>query len=183
MDDKRIIELYFARSEDAIAETEKKYGALCHSVAKSILPNASDAEECVNDAYLNAWNSIPPNNPRSLSAYICRIVRNISLNRYASLTAGKRSSHMEALLEEVDEFIPDQGGDISEEIHLRQVINCFLRSQPARKRIVFLQRYWYMCDIGEIARSVGMTESAVKVMLMRTRAKFKAHLEKEGINL
>lgn len=183
MDDKRIIELYFARSEDAIAETQKKYGSFCYSVAKSILPTVSDAEECVNDAYLGVWNSIPPNNPRSFSAYIGRIVRNISLNRYASLTAEKRSPQMEAVYDEVEEFIPDTSGEISEDIHLRQAINGFLLSLTARRRKVFLQRYWYMCSISEIATSMGMTEGGVKVMLMRTRERFKAYLEKEGITL
>ncbi|MBR0327386.1 MAG: sigma-70 family RNA polymerase sigma factor [Clostridia bacterium] len=184
MDDKKIIELYFARSEDAIAETDKKYGAYCVSIARSILSNAEDAEECVNDAYLGVWNSIPPAFPRVLSAFIGRIVRNIALNRLAMLSASKRTRTAEVVYEEAEELIPDTSGeDVSAEIALRDAINGFLASLPKRTRIVFMRRYWYFCSVSEIAEGMGMTEANVKVLLLRTRKKFKAYLEKEGITL
>jgi RNA polymerase sigma-70 factor (ECF subfamily) len=184
VDDKKIIELYFARSEDAIAETDKKYGAYCVSIARSILNSAEDAEECVNDAYLGVWNSIPPQVPRVFSAFVGRIVRNLALNRLAMLSASKRSRTAEVVYEEAEELIPDtKGEDISTEIHLRDAVNGFLATLSKRTRIVFMRRYWYFCSVAEIAEGMGMTEANVKVLLLRTRKKFKAYLEKEGITL
>ena len=142
VDDKKIIELYFARSEDAITETDKKYGAYCVSIARSILSSQEDAEECVNDAYLGVWNSIPPACPRVFSAFIGRIVRNIALNRLAMLSASKRTRTAEVVYEEAEELIPDTSGeDASAEITLRDAINGFLASLPKRTRIVFMRRY------------------------------------------
>ncbi len=184
MDDNKIIEMYFARSEQAIAETDKKYGAYCFGIARSILNSPQDAEECVNDAYLGVWNSIPPAVPRIFSAFVGRIVRNIALNRLAALSAGKRSRTAEVVYEEAEELIPDTNGeDLSTEICLRDAVNGFLRTLPKRTRIVFMRRYWYFCPISEIAGGMGMTEANVKVLLLRTRKKFKAYLEKEGITL
>lgn len=184
MDDKRIIELYFARCEDAITETDKKYGAYCVSIARSILNSPEDAEECVNDAYLGVWNSIPPAVPRVFSAFVGRIVRNIALNRLAMLSASKRSRTAEVVYEEAEELIPDtKGEDVSTEIALRDAVNGFLCTLPKRTRIVFMRRYWYFCSVAEIAEGTGITEANVKVLLLRTRKKFKAYLEKEGITL
>ena len=184
VDDKRIIELYFARSEDAIAETDKKYGAYCVSIARSILNSPEDAEECVNDAYLGVWNSIPPQVPRIFSAFLGRIVRNIAVNRLAVLSASKRSRTAEVVYEEAEELIPDTSGeDVSTEMHLRDAVNGFLRTLPRRTRIVFMRRYWYFCSVAEIAEGMDMTEANVEVLLLRTRKKFKAYLEKEGITL
>ena len=184
VDDKRIIELYFARSEDAITETDKKYGAYCLGIARSILNSKEDAEECVNDAFLGVWNSIPPTVPRIFSAFIGRIVRNIALNRLAASSASKRSRVAEVVYEEAEELIPDtKGEDVSAEMHLRDAVNGFLAALPRRTRIVFMRRYWYFCSVAEIADGMGMTEANVKVLLLRTRKKFKAYLEKEGITL
>ena len=184
MDDKQIVDLYFERSECAIRETQKKYGRYCYTVAYNILRDHFDSEECVNDTYLNAWNAMPPQRPLRLSSFLARITRNLALNRYESRGAKKRGGHVtEAALDELAECISDGVGDPASEIVLREAINRFLRSQPKETRIVFLQRYWFFRSIKEIAADADMSENAVKVMLHRVRERFKAHLEKEGINL
>ena len=185
MEDKQIVELYFARSETAIAETDKKYGRYFYSIAYNILRSNEDAEECVNDTYVKAWDIMPPQKPNRLMAFLGRITRNISLNRYDHELAAKRHAESEAIFSEVAEFIPapDSESHISEEIALRDAINGFLASLSERTRTVFVQRYWYMCSVKEISQSVGITETNVKVILHRTRADFKAYLEKEGITV
>ncbi len=184
MEDKQIVELYFARNESAIRETEKKYGKYCHYIAYNILQDHGDSEECVNDTYLNAWNAMPPQRPGKLSAFLGKITRNLALNRYEKKTAQKRGGHaMELALEELGECVPSGEGDPTDEIALREVINRFLRGQQTQSRIVFLQRYWYFRSIKEIAADADMSENAVKVMLHRVRERFKQFLEKEGIVL
>lgn len=185
MDDKRIIELYFARKEDAIKETERKYGNYCFLIAHNILSSREDAEECLNDAYLKLWNSIPPNRPDPLKTYLGKIVRNISINRYVSKHAQKRDGETEHLLEEVCEFIPDQTSltPISDQFALKQAINSFMASLPKKARIIFVKRYWYAISLSGIARDIGASENYVKVSLHRTRSALKTYLEKEGIDL
>ena len=183
MEDNRIVEMFLERSEEAIGETQKKYGSYCYSIAFNILSDRLDAEECVNDTYLKAWNSIPPHIPEKLSAFLGKITRNIALNRYAYNRAEKRAPIAEAVYEELCELIPDENGDSPDGGLLRDAINGFLESLPKRTRIIFVQRYWYLCPIKDIARGQGMRESNVKVTLMRTRKKFKEHLEKEGISI
>ena len=184
MTDEMIVELYWQRDEQAIQETQAAYGSYIHYVAYAILRDERDAEEITNDTYLKVWNSIPPAFPRVLSAYVGRIVRNIALNRLAMLSASKRTRTAEVVYEEAEELIPDTSGeDVSAEIALRDAINGFLASLPKRTRIVFMRRYWYFCSVSEIAEGMGMTEANVKVLLLRTRKKFKAYLEKEGITL
>lgn len=185
MDDKKIVDLYWERSEAAIFETRKKYGRYCYYIAYNILYSEQDAEECVNDTYVNAWNSMPPHRPERLSMFLGKLTRNIACNRYIYNNAEKRCAYTEVILDEMEELIPSYEGEqsMTDEIVLKDAINEFLRSLPRKTRIVFVRRYWYMSRIKDIARDCGMSESNVKVTLMRTREKFKAHLEKEGIEI
>lgn len=184
--DDEIVALYFARDERAIAQSHQKYGKYCHSIARAILNNEQDAEECVNDTYLRAWNSIPPQRPARLATYLGKLTRNLSISRYRYEHADKRdANHYTIALDELAECIPDENGEetMSEEIVLREAINAFLRALPKRTRIVFMRRYWYFLSIAAIAESMGMSESHVKVLLMRTRKQFREHLEREEISL
>ena len=183
MEDQQIVDMYWARSEEAIAETEKKYGRYCHTISYNILHSNEDAEECVNDTYLAAWDSMPPSRPGRLAPYLGRITRNISLNRYHHEHAQKRSAPITVILDEAEEFIPDPASEapISDEIALRDAINSFMRTLTKRTRIIFVRRYWYFSPIAEIAEDLCLSQTNVKVILLRTRDKFKAHLEKEGI--
>ena len=185
MDDQKIVDLYLQRCESAIGETQKKYGKYCHHIAYSILYSNEDAEECVNDTYLRAWNSIPPAKPRRLSTFLGKITRNLALDRYDRSTAQKRGGQTPLALDELSECIPDADStaDPADAIVLGDAINSFLASLPTHTRQIFLQRYWYLCSIRTIARNFDMSESAVKVALMRARNQFKEHLEKEGIVL
>ena len=184
MDDKQIVALYWERSETAIAETEKKYGRYCHYIARNILYSDQDAEECVNDTYWKAWETMPPKKPDLLSAYLGKLTRHIAINRYIHDNADKRSPGMQVILDEAEEFIPDSAdSDVSDEIHLRDAINFFVASLTQEVRVVFVRRYWYMSSVKDIARDYGMTESNVKVTLMRTRNRFKEYLEREGISI
>lgn len=183
MEDSRIVDLYWQRSEDAISETRSKYGKYCRYIAKRILENEQDAEECENDAYMKAWNAIPPHRPESLKAFLGKLVRRLALDRYSYNTAQKRDSRMAVCLEELQECIPSSSSDVAEEEELRTAINGFLESLSENTRILFLRRYWYMCSVKEIAKSMDMSESNVKVTLMRTRNRFKEYLESEGIAL
>ena len=185
MEDSRIVELYWERAEEAITQTKNKYGRYCHSIAYNILYSDEDAEECVNDTYVKAWNAIPPQRPVRLSAFVGKITRNIALDRYDASVAQKRDSGTALVLDEIAECVPD-GGDadpVADEYILRDAINGFLCSLPQRTRIVFMRRYWYLCSVEEIARDLEMSESNVKVTLMRTRTKFKEYLTRKGINI
>lgn len=184
MEDKRIIELFFERSEKAIEETEKKYGRYISAVADSILASKADTEEVVNDTYLRAWNSIPPKKPTMLGAFLAVIARNLALDRYAARRKERENISAEAILDELSDCLPvAEGLSPADEFHLRQAVNSFLSSLDAKTRVVFMRRYWYMMPIGKIAYMSGMTESNVKTTLHRTRAAFREHLEKEGITV
>lgn len=180
MEDNKIIELYFARSESAIAETQSKYGKYCYYIAFNILYSDLDAEECVNDTYLNVWNSIPPSKPTRFQSFIGKITRNLALNRYDYNNAQKRSAKFEAI---VDEFYECAQGEAAfdEEYIFKELINRFLSSLSQKHRIIFLQRYWYFCPTGEIAAGLGLTENHVKVILHRIRERLKNYLNKEGV--
>ncbi|MBE6579078.1 MAG: sigma-70 family RNA polymerase sigma factor [Ruminococcaceae bacterium] len=181
MEDKQIVELYFARAESAVAETEKKYGRYCRYIAYRILENDEDAEESVNDTYLKAWNTMPPHRPQALKPYLGMLCRQISLDRYEMNHAGKRFGQVSLALEELAECIPDgKNGDPGEGLALRDALNRFLYSLPEKTRKIFLRRYWYTSSIAEIASDFGMKESNVTVLLLRTRRKLKAFLQKEG---
>jgi len=186
VEDKKIVELYWERSETAIVETQKRYGGYCHYIAYNILYSHEDAEECVNDTYIKAWNALPPHRPERLAAFLGIITRNTALDRYLSDRTKKRGGgQTEAVLNELSECVPDEksSGCMADELALREAINGFLGSLPAQKRIIFMRRYWYMSSVKEIAEDYGLTESNVKVTLLRTRNRFKAYLEKEGIEL
>lgn len=184
MDDQKLIELYWQRSENAIAETAKKYGNYCYRVAYNILANNEDSEECVNDTYFKVWENIPPTRPNRFSAFIGKIVRRLAINRYEYLTAVKRGgSQVPLALEELRDCIPDHNTPekLVEDKELVLVINKFFKGLSLDSRKIFLQRYWGLSSIKDISVMYGITESKVKMSLMRTRSKFKDYLEKEGI--
>lgn len=185
MDDSQIIALYWERSESAISETAEKYGRYCHYIAYNILNSDPDAEECVNDTYLNVWNSIPPHKPNRLSTFLGKITRNLALNRFEKMSAVKRSSpQADGVFHELRECIPDQAADDPEEtLILKDSVNRFLRSLPQQAMLVFLRRYWYFSSIDDIAADYHLSKSNVKVTLYRTREKFRAFLIEEGIAL
>lgn len=184
MDDSGIIALYWERSDRAVEETAEKYGAYCNYIAFAILQNPEDAEECVNDAYLRAWNAIPPQRPEMLRTFLGKIVRNLALNRREKSLANKRGKgQLELVLDELAECISADRRDeqLIDELHLREVLNGFLEGLPPQTRRIFVRRYWYMSPVKEMAAEYGMSESRVAVTLFRTRAKLKTVLEKEGI--
>ncbi len=186
MNDCDIVELFFDRSEQAILETGKKYGRYCHTIAYNILRNKEDAEECVNDTYLKAWNSIPPKRPNRLQTYLGKITRNLALNKLEQSTAQKRGKgQVPLVLDELAECIPDtkSSTDIVEDMYVKELLDCFLDALPTETRIIFIRRYWYMSSVKDIAREYKLTESNVTVTLFRTRKKLKEFLEKEGCYL
>ena len=178
MKDEEMVGLYWMRSEDAVAATAEKYGNYCYSIAFSILHNAEDAEECVNDAYLAAWNSIPPHRPERVAAFLGKITRNVSLNRWKQYNAQKRGEgQTELALSELEECIPAKTGieQAVEDELLTWSIEKFLYSQPRLKRNLFIRRYWYISSIQELADEYGMSESKVKSLLFRMRKKLNAN--------
>lgn len=183
MDDRAIIDLYFERSERAISETDKKYGRYCRYIASNILRSDTDAEECVDDAYMNTWYAIPPAKPLSLRAFVGRITRNLALNRYEHKRAQKRCAGVEAVLDEIGELVAAPEGDPVDMIALRDGLNEFLGTLTRRSRMIFVKRYWYLASIKEIAADVNASESSVKVSLHRTRCELKEFLEKKGITI
>lgn len=182
MDDSRIIDLFYARSEQAIVELSAKYGPVCSKVARNILNNPHDAEECVNDAYLGAWNTIPPQNPNPLLTYICRIVRNLSIMRYRANTAIKRNSFYDAALDELEDCLasPENVEDQLTAKELSAALDQFLDALDQENRVMFVRRYWYADSISEIAERLHRSKNNVSVRLFRTRARLKNYLEKEG---
>ncbi len=183
MEDKSIVELFWQRDETAISKTQEKYGRYCHSIAYNILACDEDSEECVNDAYLKTWNSIPPERPRIFKSFLGRITRNIALDRYDYNNAQKRGGGAVELLGEMTDCIPDNTAEPSDDTRLGAAINGFLASLGQRQRVIFMQRYFYACSVKSIAERFGMTEVNVKVTLLRTREKLKAYLQKEGISI
>ncbi|MCM1365055.1 MAG: sigma-70 family RNA polymerase sigma factor [Faecalibacterium sp.] len=186
MDDKKIIELFFKRSEKAIKETDEKYGLYCRCIAKNILQNNEDSEECVSDTYAKLWNVIPPTVPVNFKTFIGRITRNLSLDRLEKGHAQKRGPNQVTLvLEELQECLPS--GETVESVTdnniLKDALNSFLESLTDEKRKIFMRRYWYISSIKEIASDYGVSESKVKMILLRTRNELKNYLEKEGIEI
>lgn len=185
MEDGRIIDLFFERSEQAITELSKKYGAVFGKVAGNILGNARDAEECVNDAYLGVWNTIPPRRPEALLSYACRIVRNLSVARYHANTALKRNSFYDAALDELEECLPATS-DVEEELSARELsrlLDRFLGELDRENRILFVRRYWYSDSVSEIAEAFHMSSNSVSARLLRIRTKLRKFLKKEGYDL
>lgn len=186
MKDREIIELYWMRNEGAITATAEKYGNYCHTIAYNILRSKEDAEECANDTYLGAWNSIPPQRPSRLSIYLGKIARNLALNRYKSYTAEKRGrGQVELVLSELEASVSAEANveKTFEEKELVAAIDRFLYAKPKLNRNIFIRRYWYLDAIREIADTYGMSESKVSSLLFRMRNELRIFLEKEGITL
>lgn len=181
MEDERIVMLYLKRSEYAIIETEQKYGKYCYAIAHNILHQEEMALQCVSDTWHSAWNSIPPEKPRSLQYFLARITRNIAIDKYRHNHAKKRGAEIESSMEEYWECIPNGDAPIEDEFALKQAINSFLATLDARTRIIFMRRYWYTMSVKDIAHSMHLSASHVNVILHRTRSKFKEYLMKEGI--
>ena len=184
MDDTQIVELYWARKESAIEETAAKYGSYCRSIAENILQNQDDAEECVNDTWLGAWNSMPPHRPSVLSTFLGKLTRRISIDKWRRNTAKKRGDgQLPLVLSELEDCVSD-GKSIEEKAErklLAEVIASFVKSLPETEQKVFLCRYWYMDSVSSIASRFRFSESKVKSMLFRTREKLRVRLEKEGL--
>lgn len=177
MEDYQIIALYNARNSDAIQETSKKYGRLCYTVADSILNCKEDNEECVNDTYLTAWNTIPPENPSCLSSYLCRITRNLSLKKYEHDHAKKRNKNFLVSLSELEDILID-GRDVSQEIEekeLGELINRFLWTLPLEERNMFIRRYFLFHSVKSIASDLSFSQSKVKSALARTRKRLESY--------
>ncbi len=183
MDDSSIIALYNARDERAITETSDKYGKYCYKIAYNILTDEQDTEECLNDSWLGAWNTIPPSCPDSLKHYLTKIVRNLSFDRFRRKMRKKRiGDEMYVALEEIEEFT-ESTSDIDGELGMRELeraLNAFLRDLPAKERNIFLRRYYFVDAIPDIAKRYSMRENNVVVTLFRTRKKLKQYLEEEG---
>ncbi len=180
MNDQEIIDLYFARNEQAIAETATQYGGLCYTVANQILHSQPDSEECVNDTYLKTWNSIPPQRPNRLAAFLCRITRNLALDCYRRDHRQKRNADLTVSLSELEACIPapDEATD-----DLLPLLNGFLGSLPETEWQLFCGRYWHNTPVATLARVHGLTPKAVTMRLARTREKLKRYLEERGYHV
>lgn len=183
MNDIQIVQLYWDRSEEAIPATANKYGSYCHSIANNILQNSQDAEECVNDTYLGAWNAMPPHRPSSLSAFLGKITRRISIDRWRAKNRCKRGGDQVVLaLEELTECT-DPKSNVEQAVETKALSACidrFLAALPAAQRRIFLQRYWYLESIDRIAAMHGFSRGKVTSMLHRLRSKLRIYLEEEG---
>lgn len=186
MEDEQILDLYWTRSESAIAETDRKYGAYCRQVSFHILRSREDAEECVNDTWLRAWRAMPPHRPRLLKAFLGKLTRNLSLDRWDYAHAEKRGGGRTGLLlSELSDCIPspDTLERTLEDSAIAGAISAWLWKQPQRQRVAFVRRYWYADSVTEVAKRLGISEGGAKSLLHRQRQSLKAHLEREGIAL
>ena len=185
MQDSKIIDLFFERSEQAITELSLKYEKLCKQISVNILGNEEDALECINDSYLGVWNTIPPTKPDNLKYYLCRIVRNNALKRYHSNTALKRNSHYNVALQELEECISGNNS-IENELNsaeITRLIDSFLAMQKKENRIIFVRRYFFGDSIADISKMMEISENNISVRLTRLRAVLRNHLEKEGVEI
>ena len=183
MTDEEIIDLFFERSERGITELAKKHGVAAHRVAYRILGDPEDAEECVSDAYLGVWNSVPPERPMPLRTYVCKIARNLAAKRLRANTARKRGSGYDLALDELAEIVPDRVG-VEEQVAAKELaglINAFLDSLSYEDRFLFMRRYWYADPLNEIAKMAGMSYGAAAVRLHRVRERLRKQLLKEGV--
>ena len=184
MEDEMIISLFFDRNEDAIRETGEKYGKLCYKIAYNILGSHGDCEECVNDTYLKLWSVIPPSRPNSLKAYICKVVRTLSLMRLRSQNAKKRSPEATISLSELEAILPDKSirQNIENE-EIGEAINEFLGTISESSRRIFIRRYWYFDTVGDIAKKFSFSESKVKSDLYHSREKLRKLLITKGVRI
>lgn len=182
MQDHDIIELFFARDESAIAEVRKKYGSYCHSIALNIVKDDADAEECVSDTYMRAWETIPPNRPENLAAYLGKITRNFALGRFRRAKAEKRGAgEMALVLDELSECIGEESVERAVDMRaLSREISLFLGELAKEQRVVFVLRYWYAKSMKEIALQTGKTEAGISMLLMRLRKKLEKRLSERG---
>ena len=184
MDDSKIIVLFFSRNEDAIKHTDDTYGRRLFHLADNIVHNDQDAEESVNDTYMKAWDTIPPQRPEHFFAYIAKICRNFALKRIDWQKAKKRNAEVVTLTQEMENCIPDTYRDKEADAReLGRILDAFLRTLTPENQMVFLRRYWYVDTIAEIAVRYGISESAVQMRLNRTRSKLVVYLAKEGIKV
>lgn len=186
MEDKTIIQMYWDRNEHAIAETSAKYGNYCKHIAVNILGSPEDAEECVNDAWLNTWNAIPPHKPAMLSTFLGKIVRNLSFNKLKHNHSQKRGGYeIDLILDELGELV--SGTELVEDNIIRneliRTINTFLGTLSTEKRSLFIRRYWYSDSISDIARKYGRSEGSVSVELTRVRKNLREHLTERGYSI
>lgn len=183
MDDSCIVKLYWNKDESAISESHKKYGSYCNTIAYNILNSFSDSEECVNDTWMRAWNTIPPEKPVRLAGFFGRITRNLAIDRYRrDRTQKYGSGQITVCLDEIGECIGEET-PFDDRIVLKDILNEFLRGLPEKKKDIFLLRYWYMMPVRTVAKHMNMSEGAVKMVLHRVRDKLKEYLEKEGIGI
>lgn len=178
IEDEKIIDLFFERSEQAIRELDNKYGKVCHALSYNIVNNRLDAEECVNDAYMGAWKTIPPAKPNPLRAYICKIVRNISLKLYYRKATAKRSSAYEIAMQELEPYLYAPN-TVEREIEARElvrIIESFLDTLSEENCVIFMRRYWFSDTYAEISKCVGLSEKNVSVRLTRIRQQLKEYL-------
>ena len=180
--DQKIIDLYFARDEKAILETERAHGAFCMGVSMSILNNRMDAEECVNDTYLKAWNTIPPTIPRCLRAFLARIVRNLSIDRYREKRVERPTVELEAAMAELSACIPTEA-EQAEAVALSELLDRFLRTEEETDRRLFLGRYWHGAAVKDLAAGSGLSPNAVTKRLAKTRERLRAYLTERGYSL
>lgn len=184
MEDSGIVDLYWARDERALEETEQKYGCYCRTISFNILKNQQDAEECVNDTYVQAWNTMPPQRPTVLSAFLGAITRNLSLNCYRDQRRKRRGGGQILLALDELEQLADRAGEPEQRLEaaeMARLLDRFLRELPRKDCCVFLRRYWYVDSVLDIAQRYHMAEGSVKSSLYRTRQKLRAYLEQEGI--
>ena len=183
MEDHAIVDLYWSRNPEAIRRTGEKYGAYCRAIARNILPDRRDAEECVNDTWLNAWNAMPENRPSLLAPFLGKITRNLAFTRWRAGRAEKRGGgELPLVLDELAECVSGEDTlQAVEAVELEETVNLFLRTLPERECSVFLRRYWFTEPAADIAKRYGMREATVRTSLFRSREKLRRYLEKEGL--
>ena len=185
MNDSEIVNLYWQRSAEAVAETQRKYGGYCYAIANGLLGNAQDAEECVNDTWYAAWDKMPPERPQSLGAFLGRITRNLSVSRWRQSRAQKRYSGMEVLLSELEDCVPAPG-TVEEDLERRQLaqaISTWLDTLGPEDRRLFIRRYWYGLAVKDLAAEAGVRANTPTQRLSRLRKSLRAFLESEGVEL
>lgn len=185
MDDTGIIELYYARNERAITETDKKYGAYCRTIARNILSVREDVEECVNDTWFAVWNRLPPDLPKVLSAFLGRITRNLSISRFRAMRAEKRYNGMEVMLSELGDCVPDRGDveQMADQRRLSWLIGHWLDSLDTEDRTLFVRRYWHGDEVRHLAARWSCTPNQMAQRMLRLRRDLKFFLEQEGVTL
>lgn len=185
MEDSQIIKLYYSRNEQAITESDRKYGPLCRRISLNILSIKEDAEECVNDTWFAAWKRMPPDRPRALGAFFGRITRNLSISRWRACHAKKRYHGMDVLLSELDDCVPtvDNVEQAIDQKELTELLNTWLDSLKHDDCVLFVRRYWYGDAVNALASEWGLYPNQISQRLLRLRKKLKAYLEKEGVCL